>query len=346
MSASTLLSRFEGLVCDLDGVVYAGPTAIPHATAALEQAKGQGVQVVYATNNASRTPQDVAQHLQELGLSVDAGDVVTSATAGAQLLADSLDGGARVLAVGGDGVTEALRAVGLRPVRASGSGDVERPVAVLQGYGAAVTAQDLADAAYAVQDGARWVATNTDRTLPTQRGRAPGNGTLVDAVRAAVDRDPQVVGKPGPAMYERAVAVLRTVPSKVLGIGDRLETDIAGAHAAGLPALLVLTGVHGMVDLVRAAPEQRPEYVVADLRELHSPYAASTSDGSLAARCEGSAVRLVADRGAGAGWSLELSGHPSSVVTLRAALTVLWRAIDDGEIARDDAVTLWRSSVA
>ena len=249
-----------------------------------------------------------------------------------------------VLAVGGAGVAEALRAVGLTPLRTDEVAVGQAPSAVLQGYGSAVTAADLAEAAYAVQGGARWVATNTDRTLPTQRGSAPGNGTLVSAVRAAVDRDPEVVGKPGPAMYARAVAMLGTVPSKVLGIGDRLETDIAGAHAAGLPALLVLTGVHGMPELVAARSAERPEYVVADLRELHQPYAEPVADGRLAT-CDGTQARIVRDEDE-SGWSLQLSDRTCSMAVQRAALSVLWRAVDDGDISRDDAVALWRSSVA
>ena len=188
-----LVDHYSGVVCDLDGVVYRGPEAVDHAVEALS---GLSIPVVYATNNASRPPQEVAAHLTDLGLHVTGSDVATSSQAGAQELTHHLPGGATVLAVGGDGVREALRDNGFRVINPEAAGgDPSLQIGgVLQGYGASVTAADLAEAAYAVAAGAVWVATNTDETLPTHRGTAPGNGMLVAAVRRAVDRDPIVVG--------------------------------------------------------------------------------------------------------------------------------------------------------
>lgn len=250
----------EALVCDLDGVVYRGPAAVPHA---VEVLRVISVPVIYATNNASRTPGEVAAHLCRLGLDVAPEQVVTSAQAGAASLA-ARHPGARVLAVGGDGVRLALEESGLVPVASA-----DRVEAVLQGYGPAVCAADLAEAAYAVAAGAWWVATNTDATIPTERGTAPGNGALVDAVERTVGRSPdRVVGKPHRDIYLLAMERLGLPAQRILAVGDRLDTDIEGATTAGLPSALVLTGVDSR-DRAEEAPRcRRPSVVIDDLRGL------------------------------------------------------------------------------
>lgn len=336
--------NYPGIVCDLDGVVYRGPDAVPHAVEHLSRESPTATGgVIYATNNASRPPAQVAQHLNDLGLSVTHDQVINSSVTGAQVLADRLCDHATVLAVGGVGVTEALQEVGLSPVSAADladdGGDVE---AILQGYGPDVCARDLAEVAYAVQAGAQWVVTNDDRTLPTERGMAPGNGSLVAAVRMAVDGDPEVVGKPGPLMYRLAAQRLGTDPEHTLGIGDRLETDVAGAHAAGMDALFVLTGVHGVADLVTCSQYLRPRFVALDLRSLDDPYEEpvqeesnwrtaslcgwlDTSDGTPVVKFTGSDSDST-DHGS-ENWHCEL----------RIALRVLWSAIDSGQLSPEAA---------
>ena len=285
----TLLDSYDGIVCDLDGVVYRGPEPVPDAVAALVRAR-ETRPVVYATNNASRTSAIVAAQLGALGITVTSSDVVTSAQAGAVLLAKELDAGACVLAIGGPGVPEALLAHGLEPVTPAAFG----VRAVLQGYGPAVTAADLAEAAFAVAQGATWVATNTDRTLPTDRGIAPGNGTLVAAVATATGASPTVVGKPFPPLYELATQVLGTSAATTLAIGDRLDTDIVGAQRAGMDSAWVLTGVDGLGDL--AASSATPTYTLVDLSELHESYevsfdgAAWVADGVRVCRADGTVV--------------------------------------------------------
>lgn len=324
MSLPALVSQYDGLVCDLDGVVYAGPGAIPHAVEALNALR---TPVVFATNNASRTPGDVGDHLRSLGVRTTDEMVLTSSLAAAHALAADLPQGSEVLAVGGPGVAAALRLVGLQP---RSTRDEGRPVAVLQGYGADVTATDLAVAAHVVRAGARWVATNDDLTLPTERGPAPGNGSLVRAVRLAVDVDPEVIGKPYPPMYAMAARVLGARPDRVLAVGDRLETDIEGAVATGLASALVLTGVHGPADAAAAPPTRRPVHVLEDLRGLHEPYPEGRRDGDWFVR--GRARARVAD-------TLEVVG--SGMDGLRAGLDAVWAAVDAGRVRREDAAGLW-----
>lgn len=257
-----LVDRYDAIVCDLDGVVYRGDPAVPYAVESLTAA---GIPIQYATNNASRPPSAVGDHLRRLGLAVDDSSVATSSQAAAWLLTRHVEVGAAVLAVGGDGVAEALRERGYIPVFSA----ADDPAAVVQGYGSDVTADDLAQAAYAVQQGALWLATNTDHTLPTDSGFAPGNGALVLAVGAAVGRGPDLVaGKPDEPLYLMCAERLGVAPERVLAIGDRLETDIEGAHHAGMDSLLVLSGVHGVLDAVSAPPERRPTWIAPDLRAL------------------------------------------------------------------------------
>lgn len=252
--------QVAGLVCDLDGVVYRGPAAVPHA---VESLRSLAVPIIYATNNAARTPGVVAEHLRALGLDVDDEQIVTSAQAGAAALATRTPG-ARVLAVGGEGVAAALEEAGLEPSRSA-----EGVAGVMQGYGPNVSMSDLAEAAYAVRDGAWWVATNTDLTIPSDRGIAPGNGTLVAAVQQAAGRGPdRVCGKPYPDLYLVAAQRLRVPVSATVGVGDRLDTDIEGANAAGAASILVLTGVHSRDDVPGAPAHQRPSLVIEDLRGL------------------------------------------------------------------------------
>lgn len=334
---SALIEQYDALVCDLDGVVYRGPEAVPHAVDSLNRAQAGGVRIAYATNNASRPPADVAQHLRELGLDAQDDSVINSSMAGASYLADHADAAGTVLAVGGAGVGLALRAQGFDVV--SELPTDRRVMAVLQGYGPAVTANDLAQAAYAIQSGALWVATNTDLTLPTAIGTAPGNGSLVGAVRNAVDRDPVVVGKPGPLMYVMAAEHLGSAPHRTLGIGDRLETDVAGAAAAGMDCLHVLTGVHGPSDLVSAPPQLRPRFVAEDLRSLAQQYCEpQRNDGWWMIGDAG--CRMSKD----GQYALEWHGQPVGVERLRLALPTLWGTIDEGKIGLEQAVTTWMTS--
>jgi len=323
----SLIDGFDGIVCDLDGVVYRGSGAVPHAVDSLLSALAKDVPVVFATNNASRPPAAVAAQLDSLGLPGPVSRVVTSAQAGARHIAQRCPAGSRVLAVGGPGVTQALQQEGLLPVSAR---EVQsgRPVAaVLQGYGAQVAWTDLAEVAYAVQAGALWVATNIDSTLPTERGVAPGNGALVGAVRAAVSVDPAVVGKPHTPLYDLSVSVLGTSSERTLAIGDRLDTDIMGAAAAGMGSLFVFGGVHGWADVAGAEPAARPRFVATDLRCLHLPYAEPRQVG------DPDAPSLWACGGAQASVSAsgDLVGSSSGTLNerVRAALAALWQAGDD-----------------
>lgn len=266
-----LRDRYEALLLDLDGTLYRGPVVIEGAPAALAAEDAQ--RLVYVTNNASRAPATVAAHLAELGFAATTDDVVTSAQAAARLLAERLAPGADVLVVGTDDLAAEVAAVGLRPVRRF---DGAAPAAVVQGHSPQTGWPELAEAAYALRSGALWVAANTDKTLPNERGLAPGNGAMVAALRTATELAPLVAGKPfAPLMAD---ALVRADTRSALVVGDRLDTDIEGANAVGLDSLLVLTGVSTLDELKDAAAEFIPTFVADSLDALNQPPIPAESD--------------------------------------------------------------------
>lgn len=260
-----LRDRYEALLLDLDGTLYRGHAVIEGAPAALaDDASAQ--RLMYVTNNASRGPETVAAHLTELGFRASIDEVVTSAQAAARLLAERLAPGADVLIIGTDDLAAEVIAVGLNPIRRFGE---TSPAAVVQGHSPQTGWADLAEAAYALRADALWVAANTDKTLPNERGLAPGNGSMVAALRAASEREPIVAGKPYAPLLEDAL--VRAGTRSALVVGDRLDTDIEGANTVGLESLLVLTGVSTLGELKNAAAESIPTFVADSLDALNYP---------------------------------------------------------------------------
>jgi HAD superfamily hydrolase (TIGR01450 family) len=253
------------VLTDLDGVVYRGKSAIPHAVEALTRA-GEHARVGYITNNASRRPEDVAEHLTSYGLTVTADDVVTSSQAGVRLLATLVPAGSTILVIGGLGLTSIVQAAGFR---VTDSAD-DSPAAVIQGFSPDIGWKHLAEASFALAADIPWVATNMDWSIPVERGIAPGNGTLVAAVHNAVGRMPVVAGKPERPIFDTAVE--RFGGERRLFIGDRLDTDIKGANDAGIDSVLVLTGIDQAKQVLAADQRSRPKYVLEDLRGLAEPY--------------------------------------------------------------------------
>ncbi len=267
------MSRVRGLICDLDGVVFRGEEPCPGAAEAIDDARTAGVRLLFLTNNASRPPHDVVEHLARVGVQAKDAEVLTSSQVAAQRVHDLglVRPGSVALAVGGPGVVQALRERGVPVVLpAEVTAGADQPVSVVvQGYGPDVAVADLAEACFAIGAGATWVATNTDATLPGPRGLGPGNGSLLAAVSHATGRTPDhSFGKPEATAYLVGLERLGLPAHEVLAIGDRLDTDIAGAIRAGVPHVLVLTGVHGRADAEAAVEAERPERIVERLTEL------------------------------------------------------------------------------
>jgi glycerol-1-phosphatase len=312
-----LTDAYDVALLDLDGVVYVGPEAVPGAPERLRRAAAAGMRIGYITNNASRTPDAVAEHLRSFGLPARTEDVVTSAQAVSRLVAAEFPPGSPVLVVGGEGLHEGLVEAGLTLVDSAD----DKPVAVVQGFAPDVSWTRLAEGAHAINAGAKWFASNLDLTLPTARGRAPGNGALVRALREAVDADPVVAGKPEPPLLLTSIERLKA--DRPLMVGDRLDTDIAGAYNVGIPSLWVATGVNTAADLVTAPVEQRPTYVAPGLDALSEPQPGVESADN-AYRCGGW-------RAAVEGGVVRLTGAGERYDGLRALLAAAWAAADAGD---------------
>lgn len=311
----TLLDGVDAVLFDLDGVVYAGPSAIPHAVEAIETIAQP---VLYLTNNASRTDAQVAAHLTELGIETTPEQVVTSPQAAMPLLARHAKPGDAILVVGGDGITVELEARGYRVVRTA----AEDPVAVVQGFAPTVGWKDLAEATFALHRGIPWIATNMDWTIPQAGGIAPGNGTLVSAVHTAVGRMPEVAGKPETPIF--AAALERVGASSAIMIGDRLDTDIRGANRAGIPSVLVLTGIDQAATVLLASTEDRPTHIIADLRELRADYPETRETFERSTGATYVEVGRAAVRRLGADVTLVRAGEGAD--TLRAAAHAVFTA--------------------
>ena len=267
-ASATALSEVHDLVMlDLDGVVYVGGRAVDGVPQRLDRLVEAGVHIAFVTNNASRTADKVAETLVGLGVHASAEDVVTSAQAAARVLLERFGPGARILLLGGAGLVGALEALDLVPVT-----DLEAPdvVAIVSGYGPEVRWKDVMRAAVLIRDGLPWVASNTDMTIPTGYGLAPGHGVLVKTLTDFAGVQPTVAGKPERPLLDETIR--RVGGERPLMVGDRLDTDILGARNAGVDSLLVLTGVTGLSELAAATPEMRPTYLSSTTEGIFEPH--------------------------------------------------------------------------
>lgn len=312
-SRSPLAKLYDAALLDLDGVVYLGGHPIPRAADAISAARAAGMQVAFVTNNASRTPAAIADALIGLGIPADESAIVSSAQAAARLVADRVGAGSAVLVVGGIGLRQAVREMGLRPVTTAR----DEPAAVVQGFTPHVSYGLLTEGALAVQRGAFYVASNADTTLPTSAGLTPGNGSFLAAIRATTGRDPVVAGKPEAPLHREAV--VRTNSRRPLVVGDRLDTDIEGAVRARTPSLLVFTGVTSPLDLISASPRERPTYISADLTGLLDTHSAPLREDGETWSCGGWVARVSGSRA-------KVEGHGDPVDGLRALAEACWHA--------------------
>ena len=345
-SERPLCQRYDTVMLDLDGVVYVGPDPVPGAAEWIEAVRAAGLRHAFVTNNAARTPADVAAHLRELGVDADATDVVTSAQAAARVLRELVPAGSAVLTVGDDGLVAALTEQGMRPV----SRFDDEPAAVVQGFGPDVGWRALAEAVAAVDAGLPWVASNVDATLPTPRGRAPGNGALVDVVARTTGRRPRVAGKSEPALFEETA--LRVGGDRPIVVGDRLDTDIEGAVAYGVDSLLVLTGVTNVADLCGARSGSRPTYVSSGLGGLLRTHPAvqvsavgSRTAAGVSASCHRWSGRVTAATRTGDA-QVSLTGSGDHDDAVRALVSACWAYADASgrPVGAEAADTAWQQA--
>ncbi len=257
------------LLVDLDGVVYRGPQPVAGIPELLSRRVAMGDRVIYVTNNSRWHRSEYRARLLGMGAPLGDDAIVSSARAAALALVEGVARPRATMILGGPGLVQEVRDVGLRAVSPTKAGLAANPDAIVVGIDVGLTYARLSVASEVVRRGARFVVTNRDPTYPNPSGLQAGAGSIVAAVVTAGLREPDlVIGKPEPTLFREAAAIAGMPVSSAVVIGDGLLSDIAGAHAAGARSILMLTGVSTEAQLEATPPEKRPTAVARDAAEL------------------------------------------------------------------------------
>lgn len=235
-----ILSTPKSLVLDMDGVLWKSSSPIGNLPDIFSKIRGLGLKVAFATNNSTQTPDEYVRRLAGFGVEAEPWQVVTSALGVAELMSKDFPSGCDVFAIGGSGVMEALRERGFEILDVKHANKAQ---AVVMGIDTKINFEKMSEATLLVRDNIPFYATNPDKTFPTPRGEIPGAGSWISVIITATGVQPKFAGKPMPYILELARQRLGTDRDQTLVVGDRLETDIAGAQAARMPAALVLSGI-------------------------------------------------------------------------------------------------------
>lgn len=315
----TVAEAYDAALLDLDGTIYEGGAAIPNALAGLTEA---GLPMVFITNNASRSPQTVADQLVELGYEVSADDVMTSAQAAIEMAADVIEPGSNVYVLGAEAFRQLAGEAGYTVVDSAD----EHPAAVFHGLNRQMTWAQMSEAALAISRGARYLVSNLDTTLPSERGFLVGNGAVAAAISTTTGVAPLSAGKPKPPMFIKAAE--RLGAQRPLAIGDRLDTDIAGGNAADMDTFMVVTGVSTHMDVVKAPPEHRPSLIGADMTALNRDLAAARPgpQAGFSARFDDRAADVVVFSGGNVDDPRLANPAEAAVAALLTVADVVWNS--------------------
>lgn len=265
----TAFTNIRALIIDMDGVLWHGEQPLPGLIDFFQTLRDLRIPFILATNNARQTPSQYVEKLARMGVTVTQNEILTSAVATAQYLAEHNNPEqTRVFVIGEIGASEPLleRGFTLTGLDDINDGDNKGPDIVVCGLDKTLTWNKLATATSNIRAGAQFIGTNGDVTLPTEQGLAPGNGAILAALQAATEVTPTIIGKPEPIMYRQAIAMLGVDPADTVAIGDRLDTDILGAVRAGIRSLMVLTGVSSENDLQNI--DYQPTWIMPDLQAI------------------------------------------------------------------------------
>ena len=259
----TLPAHIRSLILDMDGVLWKADAPIGDLPRTFDLMQERGLKVAFATNNGTQTPEQYVERLAKLGVIIDPWQVVTSALGVANLLKQEFPSGGPIFVIGGEGVKTALCECGFELLSTKAAKSAK---AVVMGIDQEINFEKMSEAALLVQSGVAFYATNPDKTFPTPRGQIPGAGAWIAVIITATGVEPIYAGKPAPYLFELARTRLGTTKEQTLVVGDRLETDIAGGQAAGMPTALVLSGVSTRAQAKKWQP--KVEMVVEDLAAL------------------------------------------------------------------------------
>ena len=254
----------KGLILDMDGVLWHGSEPIGNLPAIFESIKAQGLKFVLATNNSGSTIPEYQNKLLNMGVQASPEQILTSADATFAYIRDNYPTQHTVYIVGSDSFKRNGKDNGF--IVLEDEDDLSPADFVLVGLDRDITYNKLDIASRKIRNGALFIATNTDATYPMPHDLTPGAGTIVTAIQTASGKDPFVIGKPERLLYYYATRNMALIPEQILCVGDRLSTDILGAHKGGFRSAFVLSGVNTLGDLAKWEP--KPDMVVKDLSTL------------------------------------------------------------------------------
>lgn len=256
--------EFDGLLVDLDGVVWIGREPVPGAADALRELLASGMEIVFVTNNPGKPAAEYARRLVEMGIEVGADGIVTAGEATARLAAERIGTGKTCFVIGAPAFHETVAAAGLRLLEGESARDAD--AVVVSGH-RGFDYEELLTATLALQRGAALFATSRDPTLPMPGGPWPGTGAVLAAVETASGAAAEIGGKPEPYLFEMARGRVAGA-ARVAMVGDRISSDIEGGRRAGLETILVLSGATSREEA--AAATLSPDLIVEDLAALVS----------------------------------------------------------------------------
>ncbi|MCK5829479.1 MAG: HAD-IIA family hydrolase [Methylococcales bacterium] len=258
-------TNIHALIIDMDGVLWEGNRALPGLKAFFQLLRKKSLPFVLATNNASLTQEQYVSKLKKMGIVVSLKEILTSSMATAHYLAEQpISNSPRAFVIGEEGLRQPLTHQGFILID---SFDADTPADfVICGLDRNLTWDKLADASLHLHSGAKFIATNADNSLPTERGPVVGNGAILAALQATTSVSPIIMGKPEPIMYRQAIKALGVTPENTIAIGDRLNTDILGAVNTGIRSIMVLTGISNENDL--KSIDYQPTWVLPDIRAI------------------------------------------------------------------------------
>ncbi len=261
-----MINKIENLILDMDGVLWRGETPMPGLLDFFATLRKLNVGFILATNNATKMAQEYVGKLAKMGVDIEAQQILTSGETTAAFLAAEYPRGTAVYMIGTSSLKTALETHGfeiISPVQVEAGLTAKL---VVLGFTPHVIYKELAMGSLLVDKGARFIGTNPDSSIPNELGSLPGAGALIAVISTATGVQPTVIGKPGSAIYEEAMRRLGGQKENTAMVGDRLGTDIAGAKAAGLISIMLLSGISSRVDILESGIE--PDYVYADISEL------------------------------------------------------------------------------
>ncbi len=252
-------AQIKALILDMDGVIWRGSQPLGNLPAIFDRINTLRLKVILATNNSTQTIDQFLIKLQGFGVNLQKWQVINSSEASAEILKGKYPDGGPAYFLGEEGLCLAMQAAGFYH-------DPKAARFVIAGMDRKLTYEKLSQATLLIRSGVPFFGTNPDRSLPTPRGLEPGAGSILAAIEAATDTAPIVFGKPQPDMYQVALKRLQTKPDETLVVGDRLETDIAGAQKLGCRSGLVLSGATNEKQASQWRPA--PDIIAEDLHRM------------------------------------------------------------------------------